>query len=192
MQDGSADPDPGPDPDGPPRAVLIAALLLAVIAVGAVLAVAASRRTPPAPVAIAAVPAPQAESPQCRSLVATLPDRLGGYTRAIAAEPVPDGTAAWRGSAGSAQGPGPDPVIMRCGLSRPAEFVVGSPLQVVDDVGWFRIDDADTQRSTWVAVDRPVYVAVTLPTGSGPAPIQALSEVIARTMPAMPPRPGPN
>lgn len=181
MRDGSA------DPDGPPRAFIIAALLLAVIAVGAVLAVAASRRTPPAPVAIAAVPAPQSRSPECRSLVATLPDRLGVYTRAIAAEPVPDGTAAWRDSADAA-----DPVIMRCGLNRPAEFVVGSPLQMVDDVQWFRIDETDIQRSTWVAVDRPVYVAVTLPMGSGPTPIQALSEVIARTMPAMPTRPGPN
>lgn len=183
--------DDSPDQDGPPRALLIAALLLAVIAVGAILAVAASRRTPPAPVAIAAVPAPQSQSPECRSLVSTLPDRLGGYTRATAAEPVPDGAAAWRDSADSAQ----DPVIMRCGLSRPAEFVVGSPLQMVDDVQWFRIDDADTQRSTWVAVDRPVYVAVTLPIGSGPTPIQALSEVIARTMPAIPAtpaRPGSN
>lgn len=177
--------DDSPDPDGPPRAFLIAAAVLAVIAVGAVLAVAALRRTPPAPVAIAAVPAPQAQNPECRSLLATLPDRLGDYTRAIAAEPTPDGAAAWRGSDTDE-----DPVIMRCGLDRPAEFVVGSPLQVVDDVQWFRIDDADTRRSTWVAVDRPVYVAVTLPTGSGPTPIQALSEVIARTMPAMPIRPG--
>ena len=161
--------------------MVIAALAIAIVAVGAVLAVAASRRTPPQPVAIAAVPAPQAQTPECRALMDTLPDRLGELKRATAVEPVPAGAAAWGGA--------DDPVIMRCGLDRPGEFVVGSPLQMVDDVGWFRIDDPDTRRSTWVAVDRPVYVALTLPTGSGPAPIQTLSQVLARTMPTIPIRP---
>lgn len=169
--------------DGPPRAVLLLALTLALAALAAVLALAASRRTPPSPVPIAAVPAPAAQSPECRALMATLPDRLGELPRAVAAEPVPAGAAAWGGSAA--------PVIMRCGLGRPAEFVVGSPLQMVDDVQWFRIGDPDTRRSTWVSVDRAVYVALTLPDGSGPTPIQTLSEVISRTMPAMPIRPGP-
>ena len=87
-------------------------------------------------------------------------------------------------------------MILRCGLDRPAEFVVGTPLQMVDDVQWFRLTDGnsgdpDAQRSTWVSVDRPVYVALTLPAGSGPSPIQTLSKVIARTMPAMPIRPAP-
>ncbi len=182
----------GDSPDAPPRAWLIAALAAAVLAVGAVLAVAATRRAPMPPVAIAAVPAPQAGAPQCRSLLATLPERLGDYTRAAAVDPVPEGTAAWR----SPDTTGAEPVIMRCGLDRPAEFVVGTPLQVVDDVQWLRLSDpetgdADTRRSTWVAVDRAVYVAITLPDGSGPTPIQTLSEVIARTMPAMPIRPGP-
>jgi hypothetical protein len=177
----------GDAPDGPPRALLIAALAVAVLAVGAVLAVAATRRTPVPPVAIAAVPAPQAGAPQCRSLLATLPEQLGDYTRAVAIDPVPDGAAAWR----PPDTTGGDPVIMRCGLDRPAEFVVGVPLQMVDDVQWLRLTDADTRRSTWVAVDRAVYVAITLPDGSGPTPIQTLSDVIARTMPAMPIRPGP-
>lgn len=172
----------GDSPDGPPRTLLITALVVAVGAAVAVLALAHFRRIPPPPVAIAAVPAPQSGSPECRALLATLPDRLGDYRRAAAAEPVPGGTAAWRTDG--------DPVILRCGLDRPGGFVVGTPLQMVDDVGWFRVGDPDTRRSTWVAVDRPVYVAVTLPDGSGPTPIQTLSEVIARTMPAMPIRPG--
>lgn len=56
---------------------------------------------------------------------------------------------------------------------------------MVDAVQWFRLDDPDIDHSTWVAVDRPVYVALTLPTQSGPTPIQTLSDVIARTMPAV-------
>ena len=81
-------------------------------------------------------------------------------------------------------------MILRCGLGRPAEFVVGAPIQMVDDVSWFRLDDPDLERTTWVCVDRPVYVALTLPDGSGPAPIQDLSDVIERTMAQQPIRPG--
>jgi len=168
------------DSDGPPRALLIAALAIAVVAVGTVLAIASHRQPSKAPVAIAAVPG--AQTPECQALLATLPGSLGDLPRAETARPTPAGTAAWRGDG--------EPVILRCGLDRPAEFVIGTPIQMVDDVGWFRIDDSDTRRSTWVSVDRPVYVALTLPAASGPTPIQAMSEVIARTMPAIPIRPG--
>ena len=167
----------------PPPTLLIAGLVIGVTAIGVILAIAAARQTPPPPVAIAAVPAPQASSPECQALLATLPDQLGDLKRAAAAEPVPAGTAAWRGTG--------EPVIMRCGLDRPAEFVVGSPIQMVDDVGWFRLDDTGLGRSTWVSVDRPVYVALTLPNGSGTAPIQTISDIIGRTMPAIPIRPAP-
>ena len=161
---------------------MIAALAVAVVAVGAVLAVAATRRTPPAPVVVGAVPAPQADSAECRSLLATLPDRLGDYRRAETAQPTPAGAAAWQA--------GDEPVILRCGVDRPAEFVVGAPIQMVDQVQWFELVDPASGRSTWLCVDRPVYLALTLPDGSGPSPIQTMSEVIDRTMPAIPIRPG--
>lgn len=178
--------DPAPEEsDGPPRALMIAALLVGVLALGAVLAVAAVRRdTPSAPVVIAAVPAPGADGAECRALMATLPDRLGEFRRAATAEPTPAGAAAWRREDGG------EPVILRCGLNRPAEFVVGAPLQLVDDVQWFRLEDADARRSTWLCVDRPVYLALTLPEGSGPDPIQTMSAIVDRTMPAVPIRPG--
>ena len=82
-------------------------------------------------------------------------------------------------------------MILRCGLDRPAEFVVGAPIQMVNDVAWFRLDDPDAPSSTWLCVDRAAYVALTLPVGAGPGPIQAMSGVIDRTMPAVPIRPGP-
>ena len=169
--------------DGPPRALMIAAVAIAVTALGAVLTIAATRSTPAAPFVIAAVPAPGAQTPECLALINTLPDRLGDLPRAATAEPTPAGTAAWRADG--------EPVILRGGLGRPAEFVVGAPIQVVNDVEWFRIDDPAIARSTWVSVDRPVYVALTLPAGSGPTAIQSVSDVIARTMAAMPIRPGP-
>jgi hypothetical protein len=173
------------DHDGPPRGALIAALAVAVAAVVGLLVVAALRQTPPqpTPVAIAAAPAPDAEGDACRTLMARLPDQLGDYRRAVAAEPAPAGAAAWRTDDGG------EPVILRCGLERPDDFVVGTPLQGVDDVNWFRIGDQG--RTTWVAVDRPVYVALTLPDGSGPTPIQLISGALAAAMPAVKPNPGP-
>ena len=147
--------------DGPPRALLIAAVVVAAGAIIGVLVVAALRQSPPGQqaVAIASVPAP---------------NQLGDYHRAPAAEPAPPGAAAWTAAG--------EPVIMRCGLDRPAEFVVGSPIQVVDAVQWFEL--ADQGRTTWFAVDRPVYIALTLPQGSGPTPIQEISDVIAKSLPA--------
>jgi hypothetical protein len=164
--------------DGPPRPLLIAAIAVAVGAVIAVLVVAALKQSPSeqSPVAIVSVPAPQADSADCRALADALPEELGDHRRAPAADPAPAGAAAWR-----SDGDG-EAVILRCGLDRPAEFVVGSPLQVVDDVQWYEI--ADQGRSTWFAVDRPVYVALTLPQGSGPTPIQEISRVIAETLQA--------
>jgi hypothetical protein len=164
--------------DGPPRALLIAAIVVAAGAIIGILVFAALRQAPPEqrPVAIASVPAPKASSAECRALLDALPQQLGDYRRAAAADPAPAGAAAWQATAEG------EPVILRCGLDRPAEFVVGSPMQVVDAVQWFEL--VDQGRSTWFAVDRPVYVALTLPQGSGPTPIQTISEVIAKSLPA--------
>ncbi|KAA8967748.1 DUF3515 domain-containing protein [Mycobacterium sp.] len=169
--------------EGPPRIVLIAALVLAVGAIGVFLAIAATRQARLPPVAIAAAPAPHAQDPACRALLQALPPRLGDYRRVPVAPPEPEGTAAWLGRSDG------EPVVLRCGLDRPPDFVVGSPIEVVDRVQWFRVRQGD--RSTWYAVDRPVYVALTLPPGSGPTPIQVVSELIDLTMAAVPIRPGP-
>jgi hypothetical protein len=184
--------------DGPPRALLIAAIVVAVGAIVTILVVVALRQrpVPEQPVAIVTIPAPQADSAQCLELVEALPERLDDYRRATVAEPAPSGAAAWRAT------PDGEPVVLRCGVERPAEFVLGSPLQVVDAVSWFRVGEEgagetgvgeagagetgadDDGRSTWFAVDRPVYVALTLPPGSGPTPIQEISRVIANLLPA--------
>ncbi|MBB2991474.1 hypothetical protein FHR72_002959 [Mycolicibacterium iranicum] len=174
--------------DGPPRAVLIAALVVAVGGLVGVLAVAAlNQRTPgQEPVAVTAAPAPQADSPQCRALLDGLPEQLGDFRRAPLVDPAPPGAAAWQRVDGG------EALILRCGLDRPAEFTVGAPLQVVDAVQWFRVEDpAGGDRSTWFAVDRAVYVALTLPPESGPTPIQGLSATLADTLPARPPDPAP-
>ncbi|VBA55349.1 hypothetical protein LAUMK41_01744 [Mycobacterium attenuatum] len=187
---GDALPNPEADADGPPRILIIAAVVLAVAAIAVILVIAATRHTSQQPVTVAAVPAPQAGSPACGALTAALPQRLGDFRRVSIALPAPQGASAW------SSGPTGEPVILRCGLDRPADFVVGAPIQIVDQVQWFRATDEpqtgrDAGRSTWYTVDRPVYLALTLPTGSGPTPIQELSEVIDRTMAAVPIDPAP-
>ncbi|BDE13183.1 MULTISPECIES: DUF3515 domain-containing protein [Mycobacterium] len=172
------------DPGGPPRAVLIAALAVALVTIAGVLVFAATRDNPQRPVAIASVPAPQAANAECRALSAALPARLGDFQRAAVAQPAPEGASAWRA--------GSDTVIVRCGLQRPDDFVIGSPIQVVDRVQWFRVSgQSDDRSSTWYTVDRPVYVAITLPAESGPTPIQDLSAIIDRAIAATPIDPAP-
>ncbi|OBI31431.1 DUF3515 domain-containing protein [Mycolicibacter sinensis] len=173
------------DADGPPRFALIAALVVAVAAVTAALAVAAAHRPggqPAEPIRLAVVPAPHAGDAACHAVLDALPEQLGDYRRAEIAPPAPEGAAAWTAGA-------EETVVLRCGLDRPADFVVGSPIQVVDRVQWFEVREGE--RATWYAVDRKVYLALTLPRGSGPAPIQELSDLIAENLDAVPIRPGP-
>ncbi len=196
--------------DGPPRGLLIAAVVVAIGAIVGILVFAALRQSPVTqpPVPIVGVPAPKAESADCRTLTDSLPDQLGDYHRAQAADPAPAGAAAWRPADDG------DAVILRCGVERPDEFVVGVPLQVVDEVQWFRVGEAgagkdgvgeagagkdgvgeagagEDGRSTWFAVDRAVYIALTLPQGAGPTPIQEISDLIAKKLPARPVDPAP-
>lgn len=176
------------DDEGPRPVVLIVALTVALGAVGAVLAVAAARHSAHRPAAQLPPPGRYADSAACRALLAALPSQLGTYERADLTGTAPFGVAAWTAADGSA------PVVLSCGVDRPTDFVVGSPLQVVDDVQWFHTRDGDTgteDASTWYAVDRPVYVALRLPANSGPTPIQVLSEVIADSVRAAAIHPGP-
>ncbi|KIU13760.1 DUF3515 domain-containing protein [Mycolicibacterium llatzerense] len=182
------------DPDGPPRGAIIAAIVVAVAAIVGLLAYAALRQAPedkPVAIPLASAPAPQADSEQCRALLAALPDTMGDFRRATLADPAPAGAAAWLGPTGI------DAVVLRCGVERPDGFVVGAPLQMVNAVSWF--EASGPSASTWYAVDHGVvgdgkgttYVALTLPQGSGPTPIQTVSELIEKVMPARPLDPAP-
>jgi hypothetical protein len=119
--------------DGPPRALLIAAIVVAAGAILGILVFAALRQAPPEqrPVAIASVPAPKANTVECRTLLDAVPQQLPSRA------PQPIRTYRCRGVA-----PDGEPVILRCGLDRPTEFVVGGPIQVVDAVQWFRVGEA--------------------------------------------------
>ena len=135
------------------------------------------------PLVLPAVPAPAANSAECTALLAALPQRLqSGATqldRRPLAQPAPPGTAAW----------GVDPiVILRCGVDRPAELTPTAALLEVSGVRWLHLPGADAANptSTWVAVDRPVYVALTMPDDAGTGPLQDISAAVRATLAARP------
>jgi len=77
-------------------------------------------------------------------------------------------------------------VVLRCGLTRPAELTPTSTLLEVNGVRWLRLDDGvpDPVIVSYVAVDRPVYVVLTAPTDAGSGPLQAVADVVRQTLTA--------
>ncbi|MFB9908024.1 DUF3515 domain-containing protein [Allokutzneria oryzae] len=138
--------------------------------------ISAARRTGPLP--LPPVSAPGSASPECRAVLDGLPAELTSNSEKLArrqiAEPAPAATVAW----GS---PKVDPVVLRCGLDRPNELTRTSPLLIVGGVTWLEI--AEPGVSTWVAVDRPVYVVLTIPQDAGTGPLQEVSATVARALP---------
>ena len=134
---------------------------------------------PPAgPLALAGVPAPVAGSPECGTLLAalpaTLPGKNGALTRAELAAPTPPGTVAWTGGVSR-------PVVLRCGLDRPAELIPTAGLRAVSGIQWLPVEATDGTM-TWYLVDRPVYVAFTVPADAGTGPLQDVSTVAGRVL----------
>ncbi|MEU6560552.1 DUF3515 domain-containing protein [Nocardia nova] len=192
-------PDPASeatDTDSGPQlhpALIATAVALPVALIIAVLVIAAMSRqsVDREPLALSAIDAPAGNSPDCVNLLGALPESLGDdYTRSEFAQPAPPATAAWQLPDGG------DPIVLRCGLQRPQEFDRASALQVVNGVNWFEIRDqtSGVTSGTWYAVDRGIYVAVTMPNKAGPSPLQEISDTIADRLPAKPldPAPVPN
>lgn len=175
-----------------PKAVLLAAVAIPLILLVVILVMVrnigdeAAESAANEPVTAVAIPAPGAESKECLALVEALPESLGEAKRVAFQEPAPEGAAAYRM-------PDAEPVVVRCGLPAPPTFTVGTSMQEVNGVQWFNEPDPDPSvtASTWVAVDRPQYVAVTLPDGSGTGPIQDLSNALSEHLDQVEPRPAP-
>ena len=72
----------------------------------------------------------------------------------------------------------------RITLTTPAELTCDAALQQVDGVAWLPI--AGVGATTYLAVDRPVRVALTVPDGVGTGAWQELSKLIGSTLRAGP------
>ncbi|WSV82742.1 DUF3515 family protein [Nocardia sp. NBC_01009] len=171
-----------------PPALIATAVALPVVLIVAILVAAVLARNAPTerePLVLGPVPAPAADGTACTTLLPVLPVELGDYTKSQLVEPAPPATRAWQRSDGG------DPIVLRCGLDRPLEFNRASALQIVNGVQWFEARDPASKASTWFAVDRETYIALTIPDGSGPTPLQAVSDAITADLPAKAIDPGP-
>ncbi|MEV5836080.1 DUF3515 domain-containing protein [Nocardia sp. NPDC052112] len=180
--------EPPVEPGGYPPALIATAVALPVVLIVAVLVAAVLARRAPTerePLVLGPVPAPAADGPACTALLPALPVDLGDYSKSTLVEPAPPATRAWQRKDGGAA------IVLRCGLERPLEFNRASPLQIVNGVQWFEVRDATAKASTWFAVDRATYIALTVPDGSGPTPLQGVSDTITANLPAQPIDPGP-
>jgi uncharacterized protein DUF3515 len=131
------------------------------------------------PVALGPVPAPAAGSAECSTLLAALPPTLPGDTqplrRAQLAQPAPQATVAWDDPQSQSE-----PVVLRCGLERPPELTPTSELRDISGVLWLPVEGDGA--TSWYLVDRPVYVALTVPADTGTGPLQDVSAAAGRAL----------
>lgn len=190
MSDASAVPSGAPSgtsappaPRGPTRlivglVIVAIALTLGAITVGFIAAARlnqASTAPDTGPLGVPAAPAPGASGRYCDTVMPKLPGRLDDQPRRslIAGEP---GVAAW----------GDPAIILRCGLPDPAELTCSAQLTLFTgadgvSVEWLRV--AQGSAVTYLAVDRPVRVAVTVPDSAGIGPVQEISDIIGKALP---------
>jgi hypothetical protein len=120
---------------------------------------------------------PEAEA-SCPALMGSLPFELAGETsRRVQSDTL--NAYAW----------GDPPIVLVCGVDRPAGYVVGVSAMQINGVQWY-VDTSDPDSTVWTTVDRPVYVEITLPADVDSAPVTALTPEIAAALPYREPQPG--
>ncbi|WP_029432881.1 DUF3515 domain-containing protein [Blastococcus sp. URHD0036] len=131
------------------------------------------------PVLEVPVPAPTPETDAaCPRFMTDLPVELAGQR----SRPVRSDTPyayAW----------GEPAIVLRCGVERPAAFVLDSQVFDINGVTWF-VDDSDPDHVLYTAVDRPVYVELSVPPTVNSGPVATLSPLISATMARQEPQPG--
>lgn len=178
------DPAPGAEvlpADEPRRGMLLMVLALPVILVVAVVVGGIIwsnvNSSSTEPLGLAAVPSPGGTGRYCTDLATALPATLGGAAKRTLIG-APDGSAAW----------GDPAIILRCGLPTPAELTCSSQLTQISGPnslqGVLWLQRSEGGQTTYLAADRPVRIALTLPDGAGSGAIQELSAVISGVMPS--------
>jgi hypothetical protein len=121
---------------------------------------------------------PEADA-SCPALMKTLPLELSGQQSRRVKSDTPFAYA-W----------GDPPVVLVCGVDRPAGWVVGASAIQINGVQFY-VDTDDPDTTVWTTVDRPVYVEISLPSSVDSAPVTALTPQIAQALPYRDPQPGP-
>lgn len=153
--------------------MLAAAFVVTVAMIGLV----SSHDAAPKPLALPAVPAPDATSGSCRRLIDALPETVksngADLPRRRLASPAPAATVAWDAK---------NPIVLRCGVGKPRQLKPTSEVRQINGVQWLPVGATGTR--TWYVVDRPVYVALTVTGDVGTGPLQDVSNAVARALPA--------
>ncbi|MGW0227528.1 DUF3515 domain-containing protein [Actinopolymorpha singaporensis] len=110
----------------------------------------------------------------CRALTAALPTKVLGESARVV-QPSSPNTAAW----------GDPPILLRCGVPRPAKLLASSECLVIDGVGWF--SERATRGYIFTTVGRDAYVEMSVPSAYQP-PSSALVDVAAAVRKAVPAR----
>jgi hypothetical protein len=120
---------------------------------------------------------PEADA-SCPALMSTLPLELAGEPSRRVQSDSPYAYA-W----------GEPPIVLICGVDRPAGFVVGVSAFQINGVQFY-VDTSDPDATVWTTVDRPVHVQITLPPEVDSAPVTALTPEIAAALEYRDPVPG--
>jgi len=104
------------------------------------------------------------------------PTLMGGLPLALADSPA----RPVRSASAYAAAWGEPPIVLRCGVPRPAALAADSSLLLVNGVDWFVEPGSDT---VWTSVGRGVYVDVRVPSGQAAGPVALLSAVIDERLP---------
>lgn len=159
---------------------VVAGLVVVVLAIGAEVTLGVINNANPVvatgPVPVPAFGQPGADSAACKNLMPKLPTDLAGSKQRPVEGAGNESVAAW----------GDPMIILRCGLETPQELKCSAVLTQVNDVGWFQLND-DQPETTYLAADRSVRIAVTLPDGTGTGQIQEISDVVVATLKARQP-----
>ncbi len=114
----------------------------------------------------------------CTGLITVLPLELDGQ----ASRPV-------RSSLPTAYAWGTDATVLRCGVPRPAGYVVGVSTLAISGVEWFF--ETAASGTTFTAVDRGIYIEVFVPSSADAGTTLAiLAPIIVADLPYVSPTPG--
>lgn len=160
---------------------VVSALVVVVLAIGAAVTLGVIKNAHPivatGPVPVPAFGHPGADTAACKVLMPKLPEDLSGSKQRAVEGGDNEGVAAWG-----------DPVILlRCGVETPQELNCSAALTQVDGVAWLQLDSDGSPDTTYIAADRSVRIAITLPDQSGTGPIQEISDVISANLQARQP-----
>jgi hypothetical protein len=111
----------------------------------------------------------EAAQKACQELVSALPTTLGDRPARPARSSSPY-VAAW----------GEPPVVLRCGVERPAAYRSDSEVFDIGGVRWFPVTRGTS--TVWTVVDRSVFVEVTAPTADASDPVARLSTSVSRAL----------